>query len=59
MVEFVGVFMVGQHSKLGDDRASDKRAFDRGDRAVLVRLPSIRVQEKEPNESRRGGGRGA
>ena len=56
MVEFVGVFMVGQLSKLGDDRASDKRKFDRGDRAVLVRLPSIRVQEKEPNDSRRGGG---
>jgi hypothetical protein len=43
VVEFVGVFMVGQLSKLGDDRASDKRKFDRGDRAVLVRLPSIRV----------------
>jgi len=50
--------MVGQLSKLVNNRDSDKRAFDTGDRAVLVRLPSIRVQEKEPNESRRGGGGG-
>ena len=44
--------MMDQVSKLGNDRNSTYGVIDCGGRAVFVWLPGLRVQEKEPNETR-------